>query len=94
MLAPASTPTRGGSRYQACDIDCYEVDQFTYENKDFAVLFAAGNEGAYGYFSVGNPAIAKNCITVGATEVVGTRSGFDNDYLAFFSSIGPTFDNR
>jgi hypothetical protein len=83
-----------GSSYQACDDSCFEIDKFTYENKDFAVLFAAGNDGSNGYFSIGNPAMSKNCITVGATQTTGSSGGFSSDDLAFFSSIGPTFDNR
>lgn len=82
-----------GSRYQACGIECYDIDRFTWENKDFVVLFAAGNEGDYGYFSIGNPAMSKNCIAVGSTETTGSSGGSSDD-LAYFSSIGPTFDNR
>src|SRR5690554_4545918 len=61
--------------------------------QDFTVLFAAGNDGANGYFSIGNPAMSKNCVAVGATEV-DHSAGYNNDNMAFFSSIGPSFDNR
>lgn len=52
-----------------------EVDEFVWNNRDLVVLFSAGNEGtdanANGVIdngSIGSPATAKNCITVGATE--------------------------
>lgn len=63
--------------------------------QDFLVLVAAGNEGDYGYFSVGNPAVAKNCLAIGASEVPHSQlPNLRKDYLAYFSSLGPTFDNR
>jgi len=55
--------------------DAWNVDRFTWEHKDFTVLFAAGNEGqdldADGVVdadSLISPATAKNCISVGASE--------------------------
>lgn len=52
-----------------------DVDEFSWDNKNFLILFAAGNDGIDANFdgvidlySVGPPATAKNCITVGATE--------------------------
>jgi subtilisin family serine protease len=52
-----------------------DVDQFMWEHQDFLVLFAAGNagedaegDGVINQPSVGSPATAKNCITVGASE--------------------------
>jgi len=52
-----------------------QVDQYTWNNKDFLVLFAAGNsgvdvdgKGVIALYSVGSPATAKNIIAVGATE--------------------------
>lgn len=53
----------------------FEVDEFIWNNRDLVVCFSAGNEGtdanASGVVdagSVGSPATAKNCITVGASE--------------------------
>lgn len=83
-----------GSNYQVCDERCEDIDRFTYENKDFTVLFAASNAGSNGYFSIGNPALSKNCIAVGATQVVDETEGLHQDNMAYFSSIGPTYDNR
>lgn len=63
--------------------------------QDFLPVFSAGNEGEFGYFSITNPAMAKNCIAVGASEVKDAiNPTFNNDDMAFFSSMGPTFDNR
>lgn len=49
--------------------------------------------------SIGSPGISKNVLTVGATHSEGSYFGqLDKsnniDYIAYFSSIGPTFDGR
>ena len=52
-----------------------DVDEFTWRNQDFLVLFAAGNDGidadTNGVIDAGSvtpPGTAKNCIAVGASE--------------------------
>ncbi len=52
-----------------------EVDTFAWQHKDFTILFAAGNagvdddgNGVIDLDSMGSPATAKNCISVGASE--------------------------
>jgi hypothetical protein len=52
-----------------------DVDQFVWNNKDFVILFSAGNDGldadgngVIDLNSMQSPATAKNCITVGASE--------------------------
>jgi serine protease AprX len=52
-----------------------EVDDFVWNHRDFVICFAAGNDGrdsqgrgVIDSGSVGSPATAKNCITVGACE--------------------------
>ena len=62
------------------------------------ILFSAGNYGAEGPSSVYSPKNAKNALVVGATES-GTwfthpRSRNDPSSVAYFSSVGPTFDGR
>jgi len=63
------------------------------------VLVAAGNDGddpATGgqvASSLGAPATAKNCLTVGATNVYDTVQNGGED-IAMFSSRGPAFDGR
>ncbi len=46
-----------------------------WDHKDFLILFSAGNDGAdadgdgvVDLSSIGSPATAKNCLTVGASE--------------------------
>ncbi|MFH1037702.1 MAG: S8 family serine peptidase [PVC group bacterium] len=52
-----------------------DVDEFSWDNKDFLLVFAAGNsgvdsnfDGVIDLYSVTPPATAKNCLSVGATE--------------------------
>jgi len=54
-----------------------QVDQFMWEHPDMLILFAAGNagvdsdkDGVIDADSIGSPATAKNCLTVGASENV------------------------
>jgi hypothetical protein len=64
--------TEAHARY---DNDCYEADLFLSEHRSAVVLFAAGNEGSdvdgnrrIDPGSLESPGVAKNVITVGATE--------------------------
>ncbi|MEM7352559.1 MAG: S8 family serine peptidase, partial [Acidobacteriota bacterium] len=65
-----------------------DADEFTWNNKDFLLVFANGNDGP-GTNTVGSPATAKNVVGVGAT-LRGTSAGS----MASFSSCGPTDDGR
>lgn len=65
----------GGGEPGDYDGQCRELDTFVWEQKDFAILFAAGNDGSdansdgkIDLTSVTSPGTAKNCITVGASE--------------------------
>lgn len=72
-----------------------DVDRFVWNN-DMAVFFAAGNAGP-AERTVGSPAVAKNAISIGASENYRPDRGqrADNpDELAGFSSRGPTADRR
>jgi len=71
-----------------------QVDAFSFDNDDFVILFAAGNSGADGPGSVGAPATAKNCITVGASQTPNSGQGRTDGNMASFSSQGPTSDGR
>ena len=68
-----------------------EVDNMVWNNKDFIVVFSAGNNGP-AYTTVAPPATAKNCISVGASW----NPSFDvtNDSIASFSGRGWTTDGR
>ena len=72
------------------------VDDYLWRNKDYLVLYAAGNAGP-GAQTVGSPGTAKNILTVGASE--NNRPDIDSDSdnpdsMASFSSRGPTADGR
>lgn len=81
-----------GGRY---DTMASDVDRFVW-NENMAIFFAAGNAGPAGE-TVGSPAVAKNAISIGASENYRPDRGqrADNpDELADFSSRGPTADGR
>lgn len=69
------TNSWGGGRPGEYDEQCEQLDRFVWQNKDFTVLFAAGNDGTdsdgngvINPMSVTSPGTAKNCICVGASE--------------------------
>ncbi|MGD9380632.1 MAG: S8 family serine peptidase [candidate division WOR-3 bacterium] len=64
------------------------VDLFVYLNKDFLLCFSNGNDGP-GAMTVGSPATAKNCISVG-----GCRNSGQLNSIYYYSSRGPTQDGR
>jgi hypothetical protein len=65
-----------GSARNSYSLTSYAFDAFAAANADFLPIFAAGNGGAHGLFSVGEPATAKNGLTVGATMASGEASVF------------------
>ncbi|QWV94239.1 S8 family serine peptidase [Geomonas oryzisoli] len=64
------------------------ADRYLWDHKDFMMLVANGNSGPT-RSTVGNPANAKNVISVGASY-----NGSNAQNLASFSSRGPTADGR
>jgi subtilisin family serine protease len=78
-----------GGPYNFYDADTAAVDGYMYDNDKFLIVFAAGNDGADGYYSTGDPACSKNALTVGASL---NSPNFED--VAWFSSLGPSFDNR
>jgi hypothetical protein len=64
-----------------------QVDQFMWTHPDYLIAYAAGNEGYAA--SVGSPATAKNCLSVG-----GTQNGTDENRIYSYTSRGPTKDLR
>jgi hypothetical protein len=102
-----ATDTGCGGAYNTNSMN---ADWFMWTHPDALVLIANGNAGASAAGSastVGAPATAKSCVGVGAslseTNVFkafsssvpdGVTSDFNIDALAFFSSRGPTSDNR
>ncbi len=81
----------GAAVYGDYTLDSQQVDEFMWNHKDFLILFSAGNEGPVSG-SIGSPATAKNCVSVGASE--NAHSGYDPENVADFSSNGPTEDDR
>ena len=74
----------------------WRVDNFVFNHPDFFVLFAAANQGARGEGTIGDPAQAKNILTVGAGSM---RLDPNDTYIpqmtvAFFSGLGPLSDGR
>lgn len=65
----------GGGEPGAYDSQSEQLDAFVWNNKEFCVLVAAGNDGTdkdgsgrINPLSVTSPGTAKNCITIGASE--------------------------
>ena len=78
----------GTTAHADYDNDCYEADLFLSEHRSAVVLFAAGNEGSdadgnrrIDPGSLESPAVAKNVLTIGATEgsqVIGYSGSWAN----------------
>jgi hypothetical protein len=53
------------------------IDRFTFNNPDFLIVVAAGNDGTMGHGSVSAPATAKNILSIGASQSpnVGFQEG-------------------
>lgn len=77
-----------GSTSNAYDTYAVNIDQFMWNNPDFLVLFANGNSGPDAG-TVGSPATAKNCISVGSTQQAPNQNT-----IASYSSRGPAGDTR
>jgi len=86
------------STYSYADEDL-QVDSYAYDNTDFLILFAAGNDGEYGEATtITSPSQSKNAMTIGASETGRFPTSPDMNtnpsYVASFSSSGPTSDGR
>ncbi|MBM3287949.1 MAG: hypothetical protein FJY88_11460 [Candidatus Eisenbacteria bacterium] len=77
-----------GSTSNSYDSYSVDVDNFMWGHKDFLILFANGNSGPGGS-TVGSPATAKNCVSVGATQQSPSQ-----ETIASYSSRGPANDSR
>ncbi|MEQ1878552.1 MAG: S8 family serine peptidase [Bdellovibrionia bacterium] len=71
-----------GSPRNAYDNFAIQVDEFMWKNPEMLVLFAAGNSGVdrdkngrVDEGSLGSPATAKNCLSVGASENLVLKGG-------------------
>ena len=82
-----------------------QVDDFMWNHRDALLLFSAGNDGvdadANGIIdasSIGSPASAKNCLTVGACEndrphLSMPTPGIDGDWNTLGNAQGPLWPN-
>jgi hypothetical protein len=96
-------PTGGSAgqvTYGGYDFKAQLVDDYLWRNRDYLVLFAAGNAGP-NRDTIGSPGTAKNILTVGASEnlrpdvLFGSATEATNPgRMASFSSRGPTDDGR
>lgn len=74
------------------DVIAQDADAATWDYPDLALFIAAGNNGtccANVRSAVGSPGLAKNALTVGASQ-----AGANGNNAASFSSRGPTVDFR
>lgn len=77
-----------GSTSNAYDTYSVNVDQFMWTHPDYLIVFANGNGGP-GSGTVGSPATAKNCVSVGASQQAPNQNT-----IASYSSRGPAGDTR
>lgn len=68
------------------------TDEFLYKNSDFLAIFAAGNSGGSGSYTVCSPALSKNCLAVACSNT--GHNGANIDHISSFSSHGPALDGR
>lgn len=80
----------GGNGYTD---DALEIDTFTWNNKDYNILFAMGNAGS-GANTLSEQPEAKNAISVGGTQNVNDGSSGDQNDMYSSSSRGYADDGR
>ncbi len=90
--AKVHTNSWGSSVYGQYTSRSWDVDWFMYTHPDMVILFSAGNSGEDWYpedgkvdnDSIGAPATAMNCITVGASENFRTTGGYSTSSWSIF----------
>lgn len=87
--ADLHTNSWGADTFSSYTSNSEEVDQYVWDHKDFLILFSAGNEGrdqdtdgVIDLYSIGSPATAKNCLTIGATESLRSFDGYQGTWGA------------
>jgi hypothetical protein len=103
--ARISSNSWGGDGLSYSD-ECLQTDTFVWNHPDFVAVFAAGNAGEDGYYSLSVPSNAKNVIAVGASK--SSRQSFieggylkglkvlgdsEQEFSVGFASFGPEFKN-
>lgn len=81
--------------YGAYDMQASQLDGFVWDHKDMVICVSAGNEGidadsdgVVDYWSMSSPAVAKNCIAVGATESLRASGGLQGGWGMFLDALG------
>lgn len=85
--ARISSNSWGSYAAGAYTIAAMQVDQFMWSHPDYLIAYANGNNGAAN--TVGSPATAKNCLSVG-----GTKNGTELQKIYTATSRGPVQDLR
>eukprot|EP01032_Pedospumella_encystans_P012778 gene12778-14757_t len=80
----------GGYLYDAFTL---ATDKYLYGKGDFLAIFAAGNSGSTGAYTVNSPALSKNALAVACSNT-GHSPSSNIDHIASFSSHGPALDGR
>ena len=96
-LARIHSMSWGSPTQNAYSSTDHALDVFMFEHPDFLAVVAVGNDGRNGPNTAASPALTKNGISVGASlndipHIHARQHG--RDYLAEFSSHGPTADGR
>lgn len=81
---PRTHSNSWGSTEAVYSIETMQIDDFMWTHPDYLIFYAAGNQGPAAS-TIGQPATAKNIVTVAATE----NGLADPNSLGYFSSHGP-----
>ncbi len=85
--ARISTNSWGSAAAGAYTVNSLSLDQFMWNHQDYLIFFSNGNSAAAN--TVGAPASAKSCVSVG-----GVRNGTSSNLIYSSTSRGPTVDGR
>jgi hypothetical protein len=80
----------GGYCYDSYSI---ETDSYLYDNQDFLIVYAAGNDGGQGYYTVLSPGNSKNAIAVACSGNAHSKTQYI-DQVSSFSALGPAHDGK
>ncbi|UCD91949.1 MAG: S8 family serine peptidase, partial [Methanobacteriota archaeon] len=85
-----------GTHDSTYDLEAMMTDKFMWEHPDMLVIYSNGNGGpASGdRYDVGSPATAKSIVSAGAAGNARSITGWDQNDVAGYSSLGPTADGR
>jgi len=78
-----------------------DTDRFAWDHRDFLPIYAAGNYGERGFYSISSPGSSKNALTIGACHNMGFGTGIrvtspsncSGDYSLTPAGFGKEFDS-